>query len=99
MTMISNYRTQGTTAYSFLRRSFVHDSCAAALSGGKQGMILRVDSLANLQLLGKDWINGIASAIGLSLFVDGSAYEGSPISEHSRCWSHGKRLRLGRFRT
>lgn len=99
MTMITNYRTQGTTAYSLLRLIFVHDSRGAAISGGKQGMILRIDRLANLQLLVKDWANGFAAAIGLSLFVDGSAYEGDPISGHSRCWSHGNRLRLGRFRT
>lgn len=97
--MITNYRTQSTTAYSLLRHIFVRDSRGAAIFGGKHGMNPCLDRLGNLQLLVQDWAIGFSNAIGLTLFVDGSAYDGDPISEQSRCWSHGNRLRLGRFRT
>ena len=97
--MISNYRTQGTIAYDLLRHIFVRDSRGGAILAGKHGMNPRVDRLDNLQLLLQDWATGISNAIGITLFVDGKAYDADPISEQSRCWSHGSRLRLGRFRT
>jgi hypothetical protein len=94
--MITPYRTQSTMQYSLIRRSFVLLSRHVAKVGNNLGMIPRVDRLGNAQLLSQNWANGIADILGIVLF---DANGSDPISEQIRCWSHGKRLRLGRLRT